>query len=163
MGNLQFRPILISARESWYNYAMTIKKPLSKPAADAPEAATAPAAGGAAIADRFKLDLQDANAKKVVQHRAAAKRQQRGGCHRDERTARDAKQCRMRHSVDCFSCRHGLLPFLTVGHILYYAIFPVNPEFPHIRPRVKQAKQQRTQRNAKSLWSLRSLRLKTTR
>ena len=55
---------MISAGESWYNYAMTIKKPLSKPAADASEAVTAPAAGGAAIADRFKLDLQDANAKK---------------------------------------------------------------------------------------------------
>ena len=55
---------MISARESWYNYAMTIKKPLSKPAADAPEAATAPATGGAAIADRFKLDIQDTSAKK---------------------------------------------------------------------------------------------------
>ena len=50
---------MISARESWYNSAMTIKKPLSKPAAAAPEADSSPAAGGAAIADRFKLDLQD--------------------------------------------------------------------------------------------------------
>ena len=42
---------------------MTIKKPLTKPAA-APEAGSTPTAGGATIADRFKLDLQDANAKK---------------------------------------------------------------------------------------------------
>lgn len=43
---------------------MTIKKPLTKPAADASEAVTAPATGSAAIADRFKLDMQDAGAKK---------------------------------------------------------------------------------------------------
>ena len=58
------RAILISERESWYNFTMTIKKPLSKPAAEAPEAGFSPAAGGAAIADRFKLDLQDPAGKK---------------------------------------------------------------------------------------------------
>ena len=41
---------------------MTIKKPITAPQQDAPTGATA--AGGAAIADRFKLDLQDPNAKK---------------------------------------------------------------------------------------------------
>ena len=35
---------------------MTIKKPLTKPAADAPETAPSPAGGSATIADRFKLD-----------------------------------------------------------------------------------------------------------
>ena len=55
---------MISTVESWYNSTMTIKKPLSKPAADAPETGASPAAGGAAIADRFKLDLQDPAAKK---------------------------------------------------------------------------------------------------
>ena len=43
---------------------MKIKKPLSKPAAEAPEEGSAPVAGNAAIADRFKLDLQDPSAKK---------------------------------------------------------------------------------------------------
>ena len=55
---------MIFTHESWYNYSMTIKKPLSKPAADAPEAGVSPAVGGAAIADRFKLDLQDPAARK---------------------------------------------------------------------------------------------------
>jgi len=41
---------------------MTIKKP-NKLAA--PETAAAPTAGGATIADRFKLDLIDPNAKKA--------------------------------------------------------------------------------------------------
>ena len=44
---------------------MTIKKPLSKPAADAPETGASPAAGGAAIADRFKLDAPDPKAAKA--------------------------------------------------------------------------------------------------
>ena len=43
---------------------MTIKKPLNKPKAAAPEEGSSPSAGGAAIADRFKLDLQDPSAKK---------------------------------------------------------------------------------------------------
>lgn len=43
---------------------MTIKKPVSKPAADAPEALSSPAVGNATIADRFKLDLQDPAANK---------------------------------------------------------------------------------------------------
>ena len=54
---------MISIGESWYNYAMTIKKPITVPSHDAPETG-APAVGGAAIADRFKLDLQDPNVKK---------------------------------------------------------------------------------------------------
>ena len=41
---------------------MTIKKPITAPQQDAPTGATA--VGGAAIADRFKLDLQDPNAGK---------------------------------------------------------------------------------------------------
>ena len=46
---------------------MTIKKPMKAPEpADVPTMATqAPAPGGATIADRFKLDLQDPNAKKA--------------------------------------------------------------------------------------------------
>ena len=44
---------------------MTIKKPMKAPeAAAVPEMAPA-APGGATIADRFKLDLQDPNAKKA--------------------------------------------------------------------------------------------------
>ena len=54
---------MISDGESWYNYAMTIKKPITSPAQDAPETGV-PAVGGATIADRFKLDMQDPNAKK---------------------------------------------------------------------------------------------------
>ena len=42
---------------------MTIKKPMKAPEAPA-ETAAAPVTGGATIADRFKLDLQDPNAKK---------------------------------------------------------------------------------------------------
>ena len=41
---------------------MTIKKPIK---AAAPEASSAPSAGGATIADRFKLDAPDPNAKKA--------------------------------------------------------------------------------------------------
>lgn len=41
---------------------MTIKKPTK---ATEPETAAAPATGGATIADRFKLDLTDPNAKKA--------------------------------------------------------------------------------------------------
>ena len=46
---------------------MTIKKPMKAPEpADVPAMpAQAPASGGATIADRFKLDLQDPNAKKA--------------------------------------------------------------------------------------------------
>ena len=45
---------------------MTIKKPMKAPeATEAAEAPVAPMAGGATIADRFKLDLQDPNAKKA--------------------------------------------------------------------------------------------------
>ena len=43
---------------------MTIKKPISKATTAVPEAGSPTAAGGAAIADRFKLDLQDAGVKK---------------------------------------------------------------------------------------------------
>ena len=44
---------------------MTIKKPMKAAAPAAPtEAAAVPAAGGATIADRFKLDMTDPNAKK---------------------------------------------------------------------------------------------------
>ena len=43
---------------------MTIKKPLTKPKSAVTEEGSSPAAGGAAIADRFKLDLQDPSAKK---------------------------------------------------------------------------------------------------
>lgn len=42
---------------------MTIKKPMK--AAEPAETAAAPVAGGATIADRFKLDLQDPSAKKA--------------------------------------------------------------------------------------------------
>ena len=55
---------MISRGESWYNSAMTIKKPLSKPAAETAEASPSSATGGAAIADRFKLDVQDSAAKR---------------------------------------------------------------------------------------------------
>ena len=41
---------------------MTIKKPIK---AAAPEASSAPSAGGATIADRFKLDMPDPNAQKA--------------------------------------------------------------------------------------------------
>ena len=45
---------------------MTIKKPTKAVTAEAATVATmAPAAGGATIADRFKLDLTDPNAKKA--------------------------------------------------------------------------------------------------
>ena len=63
---------MISASESWYNVCMTIKKPLSKTAVAAPEAGSSPATGNAAIADRFKLDLQDPAAKKGSSGGAAA-------------------------------------------------------------------------------------------
>ena len=43
---------------------MTIKKPTKSPEAEAPVPAM-PNAGGATIADRFKLDLVDPNAKKA--------------------------------------------------------------------------------------------------
>ena len=43
---------------------MTIKKPMKAPAAADP--AAVPAAGGATIADRFKLDMSDGDAKKPV-------------------------------------------------------------------------------------------------
>jgi len=42
---------------------MTIKKPMKAPATA--EAPAAPAAGGATIADRFKLDMPDPNAQKA--------------------------------------------------------------------------------------------------
>ena len=42
---------------------MTIKKPMK--VAEAAEAPVAPAAGGATIADRFKLDMPDPNARKA--------------------------------------------------------------------------------------------------
>ena len=43
---------------------MTIKKPMkTEPASPAGEAAPQPAAGGATIADRFKLDMPDPSAK----------------------------------------------------------------------------------------------------
>ena len=52
---------------------MTIKKPMkaAAPAATA-EAAAIPAAGGATIADRFKLDMTDPAAKKPAAGGAAA-------------------------------------------------------------------------------------------
>ena len=43
---------------------MTIKKPMKAPAAA--ETPVAPAPGGATIADRFKLDMPDPNAKKAA-------------------------------------------------------------------------------------------------
>ena len=49
--------------EKWYNYCMTIKKPM-KTVAAAPIENPTPAAGGATIADRFKLDLTDPSAAK---------------------------------------------------------------------------------------------------
>ena len=42
---------------------MTIKKPMK--AAEPTDTPAAPVTGGATIADRFKLDLQDPNAKKA--------------------------------------------------------------------------------------------------
>ena len=48
---------------------MTIKKPMKAPAASAD--AAAPAAGGATIADRFKLDMPDEGAKKPAAGGAA--------------------------------------------------------------------------------------------
>ena len=43
---------------------MTIKKPMKAPVAADP--AAAPAAGGATIADRFKLDMSDEGMKKLA-------------------------------------------------------------------------------------------------
>lgn len=56
---------MISDGESWYNSAMTIKKLKTVPLKPAEPAADAAPAGGAAIADRFKLDLQDPSEKKA--------------------------------------------------------------------------------------------------
>lgn len=44
---------------------MTIKKPMKAPETAETAAPAMPAAGGATIADRFKLDLQDPNAAKA--------------------------------------------------------------------------------------------------
>ena len=44
---------------------MTIKKPMKAPEAAAVPEMSPAAPGGATIADRFKLDLQDPNAKKA--------------------------------------------------------------------------------------------------
>jgi len=55
---------LIFGGESWYNSTMTIKRPMKTETPAAPVDDGATAAGGATIADRFKLDLQDPNAKK---------------------------------------------------------------------------------------------------
>ena len=52
---------MISGVKSCYNDGMTIKKPMKAPTvADT----AAPAAGGATIADRFKLDMPEEGAKK---------------------------------------------------------------------------------------------------
>lgn len=60
---------LISEGKSWYNSDMTIKKIKTvkmapKPSEPSESAADGASAGGAAIADRFKLDLQDPAEKK---------------------------------------------------------------------------------------------------
>ncbi len=60
---------MISEGESWYNSNMTIKKLKTvklapKPLESSEPVADAAPAGGAAIADRFKLDLQDPAEKK---------------------------------------------------------------------------------------------------
>ena len=54
---------MISDGKSWYNSSMTIKKIKTAPKPAEPSADPAPV-GGAAIADRFKLDLQDPSEKK---------------------------------------------------------------------------------------------------
>jgi len=53
---------LISGGPKWYNCGMTIKKPMKAPEAESAVASLAP--GGATIADRFKLDAPDPNARK---------------------------------------------------------------------------------------------------
>ena len=51
---------------------MTIKKPMKAPKLAAEPAEAAPTGGSAVLADRFKLDLQDPNAKRGSSGGAAA-------------------------------------------------------------------------------------------